>query len=140
MSWERDGRSNTVVTSLNKATPPEAPDTVEECGRCTTGPQAHTDISAILSLVARIGFEDFWFTSDGGYRGPTMFCKSLLDVKASFAAECPDVEPFSSDWNTVMTNAAWLQSQASKGDGCPKKGFMLPSRRLKFRHVIFEIQ
>ena len=61
----------------------------------------------ILSAVVQINQDDFYLTSDGCYRGPSRFIKSLAQVKPSCSGGVPEAEPFNTDFTTTMDNLCW---------------------------------
>ena len=97
---------------------------------------------AILSAVVRISQDDFYLTSDGSYRGPSRFIKSLAQVKPSCSGGVPEAEPFNSDFATTMDNLRWLIGKATTPGFTEKRGVTTgPNNalRIKVRHLLFEV-
>jgi hypothetical protein len=97
---------------------------------------------AILSAVVQISQDDFYLTSDGSYRGPSRFIKSLAQVKPSCSGGVPEAEPFNSDFATTMDNLRWLIGEATTPGFTEKRGVTTgPNNALhiKVRHLLFEV-
>jgi hypothetical protein len=96
-----------------------------------------------LSTVIRISFDDYFFTADGFYRGPSRFTSSLVDVKPSFVREKCDIQPFKTDFTAMASNMEWLQDAISMPGVDEKQGFVTGSgehTRLKICHTLFEVK
>jgi hypothetical protein len=60
-----------------------------------------------LSVIVRISFNDYFFTADGFYRGPSRFTSSLADVKPSFVKEKCNIQPFKTDFTLLRWPQIW---------------------------------
>lgn len=97
---------------------------------------------AVLSIIVEIGQDDFYLTSDGGYRGPSKFIKSLAHVKPSCSGGVPEAEPFNSDYTTAIDNLHWLLSEATTPGFKEKRGVVTKlgnATRIKVRHLLFDV-
>jgi hypothetical protein len=95
-----------------------------------------------LSAVVRISFNDYFFTADGFYRGPSRFTSSLADVKPSFVKEKCDIQPFKTDFTAMASNMEWLRDAISTPGVDEKQGFVGSGEHtpLKFCHTLFEVK
>ncbi|KAF4567154.1 hypothetical protein EYR40_006148 [Pleurotus pulmonarius] len=94
---------------------------------------------AILTTVVRLHNDDFFFTSDANYRGPTQFTPNLGKVRATCLGGNPQLGPFEDDYSTVIENLEWLQEQIAHPELQERKGLLFPGPpRIKVRHLLFE--
>ncbi|KAF9230627.1 hypothetical protein BU15DRAFT_83395 [Melanogaster broomeanus] len=110
--------------------------------------QSHTSSSddatelATLSAVVRIMDNNFWLTSDAGWRAPTSITPHLHDAKATCVGVAPRSGPFRPDFFVAVQNATNLQQQVATQDFNLRYGFACTgegeSTQIKFRHVLFE--
>lgn len=96
---------------------------------------------AILTTVVRLHNDDFFFTSDANYRGPTQFTPNLGKVRATCLGGNPQLGPFEDDYSTVIENLEWLQEQIAHPELQERKGLLFPGPpRIKVRHLLFEVR
>jgi hypothetical protein len=131
------------VASTPPSTPTSTPSDSNQAADPTANPPADTALPeiAVLSAVVKIRDDDFYLTSDGGYRGPgqSSFIKCLAEVKPSCNGGRPDAEPFNADFSTTMANLRWLLEQTAT-DGFEKRGVILDNGdRMRVRHILFEV-
>lgn len=138
VEWQRFGRADILV----EKTPSDSP----------TAPPSHLNpddapsdcTPAVLSTVFQITFDDFFLTSDGGYRGPTRYQRSLSDVKPSCTGSVPALDPFRTDFMRAIDNVRWVQNEVATPTFELKRGFLVERPRqpakLKVRHVLFEVR
>ncbi|KAF9232798.1 hypothetical protein BU15DRAFT_80809 [Melanogaster broomeanus] len=110
--------------------------------------QSHTSSSdnatelTTLSTVVRIMDNNFWLTSDVGWRAPTSITAHLHDAKATCVGVAPRSGPFHADFLIAAQNATNLQQQIATPDFNLRYGFACTgegeSTQFKFRHVLFE--
>ena len=130
VQWVRDGRANRLLIKPGESIN-----------------SAHNDPSnlpfAKLSAIVKIDRDDFWLTSDAGYRKPSVVWKTLADVKPSCAITMPDVQPAKMDYARVVDNLRMLQGKITTPGYQMGKGFFLAARgdvqRFKLRHILFEV-
>ena len=130
VQWVRDGRANRLLVKPDENIK-----------------SAHNDPSnlpiAKLSAIVKIDRDDFWLTSDAGYRKPSVVWKTLADVKPSCAITIPDVQPARMDYARVVDNLRTLQEKITTPGYQMGKGFFLAARgdvqRFKLRHILFEV-
>jgi hypothetical protein len=86
---------------------------------------------------------NFWLTSDAGWRTPTPITPHLRDAKATCVGIIPRSLPFRDDFTVAVENAKNLQQQAATPDFNLRYGFASngegQSTEIKFRHVLFEV-
>ena len=135
VEWIRNGKSHKLV---KKSSPTNSAATDAD-GDSTTPTLPEM---AILSIIVVISSEDFWLTSDAGWKGVTKFSKSFADVKPSCTAERPTFEGLSEDFDTAIQNLKWLQDQIATHGFHTKKGLLVGNAglpQIKIRHVLFEV-
>ncbi|KIK82480.1 hypothetical protein PAXRUDRAFT_832195 [Paxillus rubicundulus Ve08.2h10] len=98
---------------------------------------------ATLSTVVQIAHNNFWLTSDAGWRGSTTITPHLHDAKATCIGVAPHDTPiFLNDFPIAVDNARNLQQQTATPDLQLRYGFTCngqgQSTEFKFRHVLFE--
>jgi hypothetical protein len=99
---------------------------------------------AVLSVVVLITSEDYWLTSDRMWRGPECGIP-FAQIKPTCTGRVPTHPTFSEDFKTVLENLDKLVDAALTQGVDLVKGPMVTSRtgyerKLKFRHVLFEVQ
>ncbi|KAI0054548.1 hypothetical protein BV25DRAFT_648934 [Artomyces pyxidatus] len=129
--WARDGKANRLILK------PAPGEPVDEAGM----PIGEFTL-APLSMVAVISSSDYYLTSDGGYRGPSIYCGSFAEIKPSCALQklyAPADVRFDEDYAEALKTLEWLQGAAAT-QGLAKRGLFMPSDdgRIKVRHVLFE--
>ena len=130
VQWVRDGHANRLLVKPEESTN-----------------SARNDPSnlplAKLSAIVKIDRDDFWLTSDAGYRKPSVVWKSLADVKPSCAITIPNMQPAKMDYARVVDNLRTLQGKITTPGYQMGKGFFLAARgdvqRFKLRHILFEV-
>ncbi|KAI0633922.1 hypothetical protein C8Q77DRAFT_1036223, partial [Trametes polyzona] len=124
VTWQRQGRADILVH--------------EELDAILSEPTP-----AVLSTVFQITSDDFFLTSDGGYRGPTRFHPSLAEVKPTCTGTIPPLDPFRTDFARALDNLRWLQDQIATPTFHLKRGVLVErphqSPKLKVCHVLFEV-
>ncbi|KAF8995078.1 hypothetical protein BDQ17DRAFT_1430583 [Cyathus striatus] len=98
-------------------------------------------VIAGLTAVVKVSDKNFYFSSDGGYTGKGQFMKDFLLLALSLMGGMPTVEPFKTDYMTVINNVKWLQSEATCKEGAEKCGFLVGppfAQHLKVKHKLFE--
>ena len=139
--WVRIGKADRVVTNDAAA---EYWSACELFAADSEAQAPATPDPAVLSAVVFIPEEDYWLTSDAGWKGPTATAASFADVKLSCTGEQPEHEVFASDFAVVLRNVKDLLEQ-----GCTKgfpetKGIVVKSNtsalKLEFRHILFEVR
>jgi len=95
--------------------------------------------------IVHINRNDFWMTSDAGYRRPSTVLKGLRDVKLSYAV-CiciPDLQPVRGNYDQVVKNLEQLQAEIVTPGYQIGKGFFLgakgDAKRFKIQHVLFDV-
>ena len=134
VKWVRDGKGHKLVT---KRTKPTNDDDTENL----SPPEM-----AILSLITTISTDDFWMSSDAGWKGPTNFTRTLADAKASCTGKKPSFETIGDNFNTAIANLQWLQDQIATDGFTVKKGALVgqpgvppDTYKVKVRHTLFEV-
>ena len=113
VEWVHDGKGHKLIV---KNTKPVNDDDAEE----SPPPEM-----AMLSLIAMISTDDFWMSSDAGWKGPMTFTRTLADTKPSCTGEKPKVDTFGDDFVTAITNLQWLQDQTATYGFTAKKGALV---------------
>ncbi|KAI6041949.1 hypothetical protein EDC04DRAFT_2892453 [Pisolithus marmoratus] len=106
LEWVRQDRGHVlsyIPHEVSHANAPTAPAGSVDTGTAEGDGSAESDLSpppsaAVLSAIVRIDRDDFWLTSDGGYRGPNTFWREILDVKPSCTVSEPGLEPVNLDF------------------------------------------
>jgi hypothetical protein len=128
VKWKRDGKAHKLVCS-NPTLP--------------TASQGSSSDIAVLTAVVLISPEDYWFTSDGMWRGGTTITPTLDKVKPTCTGGSPeDCSVFKDDFKVVIENLRWLQDQVVTHGFSEKRGLLVGSPvtpRIKVRHVLFEV-
>ena len=140
VSWVRIGKADRLVTN-NAATEYRS-----ACDLFAADPEAQappTPDPAVLSAVIFIPEEDYWLTSDAGWKGPTAAATSFADVKPSCTGQKPEHEVFAPDFVVVLRNVKDLLEKG-RTKGFPEiKGVVVKSNtgasKLKFHHILFEV-
>ncbi|KAI5989036.1 hypothetical protein EDD15DRAFT_2286047 [Pisolithus albus] len=98
---------------------------------------------AVLSAIVHISSNDYWLTSDGGYRKGSSITSRLCDVKPSCTVSEPSMPPVNDFANVIKNLRAIVMKCATPGYK-QGKGFFFydnsttnPSR-FKVRHKLFE--
>lgn len=133
VEWIRDGKGHKLVVKNTKP--------VDDDAENLPPPEM-----AMVSLIAVISTNDFWMSSDAGWKGPTAFTKTLADAKASCTGEKPNVDTFGDDFVTAITNLQWFQDQIATHGFTVKKGALIgqpgaipDTYKVKIRHSLFEV-
>ena len=133
---------NDNADSITSTQPPSSPSPTDsnESDELQSEPQAATLLEvAALSAIVQITMEDFFLTSNGGYRRPNKFVKALAHIKPLCTGGLPEVEPFNADFTTAMANLCWLLNEASTEGFTVKHGVVTDAGRIKVRHILFEV-
>lgn len=141
VSWVCIGKSDCLVTT------DAAAEYQSTCDLFAADPKAQAPATpdlAVLSAVVFIPEEDYWLTSDTGWKGPTAAATSFADVKPSCTGQQPEHEVFAPDFVVVLRN---IKDLLEKGcmKGFPEiKGIIIKSStgasKLKFHHILFEVR
>lgn len=139
VEWVRDGKSHKLVKKVDKPTPTSASaaDDNDDDDDDSSAPEM-----AILSVIVIISSDDFWMSSDAGWRGPTKITKTFAQVKPSCTGEQPNLETLGDDFDTAISNLKWLQDQTATHGFREKKGLLVGNPgipRIKVRHTLFEV-
>ena len=139
--WVRDGRAHRLAV---KPTAVIEHDHNSDSPQTYPSPPPDGDFNmAHLSAIVQIDNNDFWLTSDAGYRKPSAIWPGLASVKPSCAATEPHVQPVKDDFKTVVENLRQLQSLTSTPGYQQGKGLLLPTAvhgpRFKVRHTLFDV-
>ncbi|KAF8995081.1 hypothetical protein BDQ17DRAFT_1430584 [Cyathus striatus] len=110
----------------------------------TTNKQHSTNaVIASLSVILKIHDNDFFYTSEGVFAGFNRYIRNLSRMKLVFSGGCPSIDPFKSEYPTVIENLKWLVDQAPCTAGTEKRGlFTGPcfAPRIKVKHTLFTPQ
>ncbi|KAF8919080.1 hypothetical protein CPB85DRAFT_1249359 [Mucidula mucida] len=124
--WEQDKNVLILVNGIE----------TDETRRKKKDSETVTWRPATLTVVAQIAEDGFWLAPDGGWRGGTMYTKSIVDTKLLFIGVAPDASThasvFTKDWSLAMTVLDQIQKMAETPHFKDKQGFMMiPSRKKK---------
>jgi len=129
VEWVRDGRADRLAVKTDSIGG-ETKDTSQY-------------IMVTLTAIVHIDRDDFWMTSDAGYRRPSTVWKGLRDVKPSCAVCIPDLQPARGDYDQVVKNLEQLQAEIVTPGYQMGKGFFLAlkgdAKRFKIQHVLFDV-
>ncbi|KAK0206787.1 hypothetical protein DFS33DRAFT_1317046 [Desarmillaria ectypa] len=102
---------------------------------------------AILLTVLHITEQDCWVYPDGKWQGPTLYTKSLADMKLSCSGAIPEAGVFRSDFKHVIKNLEFIRNMIAT-PGNEKRGVLVPVKngdpadssklKVKFQHVLFK--
>lgn len=139
--WRRIGFDNCLVTkeSADAVDAAHAAMKTEPGEDGTLSPIPEYD-PAVLSAVVHISNDDFWMTSCGHWRGATQFCPRFSDVKLTCTGKSPSETPFRKDFPAVLANLTAVANLPARFTN--KKGLFVErlfERKIKFRHVLFEV-
>jgi hypothetical protein len=141
VTWIRTGHADTLVTAdaaaaFNEAHKSHASD--------PSAPKPSPPDPAIVSAVVFIPSEDYWLTSCGMWKEPTIAAASLADVKPTCTGQTPEHKVFADDFKILLKNVeAILEKRRTEGFK-EMKGFLTKSAltgktKLRFRHILFEV-
>ena len=144
--WRRIGTDNCLVTK-------ESADAVDAANRNNTAmktelgedsilsPTPKYDL-AVLSAVVLISYDHFRLTPCGNWKGASQFCPKFSDVKLTCTGKSPLEKPFREDFPAVLANLTAvtnLSARFTKKKGLFVEGPQAPDRKIRFRHVLFEV-
>ncbi|KAM6490375.1 hypothetical protein JOM56_014139 [Amanita muscaria] len=86
-------------------------------------------------MVVQISEDDFWLTSCGMYKGPSLMVPTLAKVKPTCVGVAPKHDVFTGDFKRASETIKNLMENAITKD---RKGILVPGGKIKFRHVLFE--
>lgn len=143
--WKRVGNDDCLVTKesadlvdeFHTAGAAAAQENAEDLE--TTIPEPNLS-PAIFSMAIHITSDDFWMTPCGNWKGPTSFCEKFSDMKLSCTGISPLDPPFSDDYTIALKNLLKLTEECAKFKS--KRGLFWErngERKIKFRHVLFEV-
>ncbi|KAF9236936.1 hypothetical protein BU15DRAFT_63552 [Melanogaster broomeanus] len=139
--WVRKGRADRLAIKPAAPLDPNL-DTATGSAKYLSRPPDDPIELALLSAIVQLCSQDFWITSDGGYRIPSKIWQQLANVKLSCMAKEPDMQPVREDFKTVIGNLGQLQQMISMPGYQPGKGFILPGgisgKCIKVQHALFE--
>src|ERR1700722_6574947 len=140
LEWHRVGKVHYLSTAedvknalaRNAELDPNAPST-----------EVEAPSYAVLSAVVFIPPEGYWLTSDGMWRGPENGF-AFSQVKPTCTGAAPRHPVFSDDFASVLSNMDNIMEDARTSSDTEMKGTIVKSRstgerKLKFRHVLFEV-
>ena len=131
--WRRIGIDNCLVTK-------ESADAADAALAATETTPVPEYSPAVLSAVVHISNDDFWMSSCGNWNGPHQFCQRFSDVKLTCTGKSPSGTPFGKDFPTILANLTAVANIPARFSN--KKGLFVegsPDRKIKFRHVLFEV-
>ncbi|KAI5985663.1 hypothetical protein EDD15DRAFT_2374040 [Pisolithus albus] len=134
LCWVPQGRGHVLVSQADladKATNKAGSTTSLVDETITISPQSpYPSFSPLpepaeLCAIIHVDRDNFWLTSDGGYLGPSAFCKEILEVKPSCTLSSLGVEPVASDFATVLDMLRALTDQCvARGYGSGMSFFL----------------
>jgi hypothetical protein len=140
LTWERCGRADRIVTAETAALIREQH---KAHASDPDAPVPPPPDAAILSAVIFIPEEDYWLTSCGMWKEPTIVAETFADVKPTCTGGTPEHPVFSGDFRKVLENVAGLIEKGRTQGVKAAKGVLVKSstglERIKFRHVLFEV-
>ncbi|KAI6012033.1 hypothetical protein EDC04DRAFT_2609606 [Pisolithus marmoratus] len=150
LEWVRQDRGHVlsyIPHEISHANVPTAPARSVDAGTAEGDRSAESDLSpppsaAVLSAIVCIDCDDFWLTSDGGYRGPNTFWREILDVKPSCTVSEPGLKPVNLDFVVVLQMLHMFTEKCVTPGYSRSKSFFSNSNmgpmRFKLRHQLFE--
>lgn len=140
LTWERCGRADRVVTAETAALVREQH---KAHASDPDAPVPSPPDAAILSAVIFIPEEDYWLTSCGMWKEPTIMAETFADVKPTCTGGTLEHPVFSGDFKKVLENVAGLIEKGRTQGVKAAKGVLVKSstglERIKFCHVLFEV-
>lgn len=141
--WVRQGRADRLAVKPLAATPTcsDSGKSSDDSSKYPSPPPDEPPELASLCAIAHISNQDFWLTSDAGYRGPSSVWGDLARVKPSCTLEEPDMQPVRGDFKAVMDNLRKLQDAVATSGFSPesRKGLLQGGnggQRFKVKHVL----
>ncbi|KAI5986995.1 hypothetical protein EDC04DRAFT_2614945 [Pisolithus marmoratus] len=151
LCWVRDGRGHVLSYNLHGASGmSEAMTTVSSLLGDNTVNADHSGNSplspcvdaAVLCAIVCIDHNDFWLTSDGGYRGPNTIWREILDVKPSCTVLNPGFDPVNSDFAVALQMLQMLMDKCITPGYSSSQSFFscnnMGPMHFKLCHKLFE--